>query len=138
MRLLANLLTEEEIGVEFRDKYAFYYKDIMRKIVFLLKDNDIKVQQERVSCGLSWLANLTFYDKAGGGGVGVQDLELVQCKGDAVCMLNNYIMQIEDEEICCEGLRVLANLSRSKVFLYSHIHICLQLIDLIIILNNYI
>ena len=29
-------------------------------------------------------------------------------------MLSNFVVQAENEEVCCEGLRVLSNLSRSK------------------------
>ncbi len=59
---------------------------------------------------LSCLSNLLFYDKEIL--MGNQEHRLI--KTQLVNVLVDFVVQIDNEEICCESLRVVANLTRIK------------------------
>lgn len=59
------------------------------------------------------MANALYYDRE----VLMSNLEYKTTKMQLVPLLGNFIVQMENEEICCEGLRVLSNLSRTKEFI---------------------
>jgi len=74
IRLIANLLTVNDIGVDIITK-GLYYKDILKKFKQLLNAKNIsyinrlfkiiyfRTNGELLSCVLSCLANITYYDK---------------------------------------------------------------------------
>ena len=49
----------------------------------------------------------------------MSNLEHKNTKIQIINLLINFIVQTDNEEACCEGLRVLSNLSRSKEFIKS-------------------
>ena len=68
---------------------------------------------------MSLISNIAFYEKQL---LMVNDFELNRCKQDvyplfrkSLNLIPNFIVQIEHEELCLEGLRILANYSRQKV-----------------------
>jgi len=48
-----------------------------------------------------------------------EDFELKTLKTEILFSLSRFIIQKDNEEVCCEALRVLSNLSRDKVTLNS-------------------
>ena len=66
--------------------------------------------QELIFCGLSLLANITFYDKT----AITTDFEFKNVQLELVNTVTDFSIQTKSEEICCEALRVVANLSRHK------------------------
>lgn len=65
VRLIANLLTVEEIGQDIINVKANYYKDMIMKIKLILKKNQeaSELNQELITCCLSCLSNAIFYEK---------------------------------------------------------------------------
>ncbi|KRX07299.1 Armadillo-type fold [Pseudocohnilembus persalinus] len=111
IRLIANLLTVEDIGQDLIKNKNMYYKDLIKKLKQLIHGKDIQLHQELIVCSLSCLANLTFYEKQP---LPTTDFEFKNSKLELIVSLGNYIMQIDNEDICCEALRVISNLSRHK------------------------
>lgn len=64
-----------------------------------------------INCVLSCLANVSYYEKQA---TLTSDFEHKNLKSELVLIISNFIMQSDSEDICCEALRVLSNLSRSK------------------------
>lgn len=56
------------------------------------------------------MSNLTFYEKR----IIIGDFEFKNVKLELINLLGHFIIQNEDQEICCDGLRLLSNLSRQK------------------------
>ncbi|CAD8090520.1 unnamed protein product [Paramecium primaurelia] len=111
IRLIANILTIEQIGLDILKNYSNEYRILISKLLKLLQKNTIITkQQEIISCTLSCLSNLTFYEKQ----TFLNDFEYKNIKYELITTLGHFIIQNEDQEICCDGLRVLSNLSRQK------------------------
>jgi hypothetical protein len=64
------------------------------------------------------LTNILYYDKE----MLMGNQEHRATKIQLVSVLVDFVVQIDNEEICCESLRVIANLTRIKEF-------CLAVID---------
>ncbi len=47
-----------------------------------------------------------------------EDFELTTLKTEILFSLSRFIIQKDNEEVCCEALRVLSNLSCDKVILF--------------------
>lgn len=58
------MLTVEEIGVDLLANKKPIYRDLVKKVRNLIHDKNIEQHQELIFCGLSLLANITFYDKS--------------------------------------------------------------------------
>ena len=87
---------------------------------------------ELVTCCLSWLANLIYYEKQA---MIVKDPEICKLQAEILTILPNHIIQAQNTEICNEALRVLANLSRNKALLKNIKK--LSLIDGVLLLLNH-
>lgn len=113
IRLLANLFTVNEIGQDIYVNRAAHFKDLVRKLKELLeKKCSLAQHADLIVCSLSCMANALYYDRE----VLLSNLEYKTTKAQLVPLLGNFVVQAENEEICCEGLRVLSNLSRMKEF----------------------
>ena len=111
IRLLANLFTVNERGQDIYLNRGVHFKDLMKKLKDLLeKKCSIAQHADLIVCSLSCMANALFYDRE----VLMSNLDYRTTKSQLVPLLGNFIVQVENEEICCEGLRVLSNLSRTK------------------------
>ena len=88
------------------------FKDMIKKMRVLIndKENDADGNQELIFCTLSCLANATFYEKQGI----KNDIEYKKTKFELVKTVAFFAMQTKFEDICCEALRVISNLSRDK------------------------
>ncbi|KAL4489170.1 hypothetical protein ABPG73_005657 [Tetrahymena malaccensis] len=131
LRLIANLMTVQEIGTHLITKKGVYYHDLIKKCKLILqKYKDINEKNsEIINCVLSCLANVTFYDKQA---ALTNDFEQKNIKSELVIQIGSYIMQNDSEDICCEALRVLSNLSRSKDLIKQIIKF--KLLDAVILL----
>ena len=110
MRMLANFMTIPQIGQDFFSKKEIYFKDVLKKVKFILENK--KDQHELVLCALSLLSNLCYFEKT------VQisnnnDLELRTLKTSVLESITDFVIQTKNGEIQIEALRVLANLSRN-------------------------
>ncbi|KAM3134604.1 hypothetical protein pb186bvf_013246 [Paramecium bursaria] len=111
IRLIANLLTVEQIGLDLMQNNLPIYKTLISKLLKLLqKFSQIQQNAELISCTLCCLCNATFYEKQSL----LNDFEFKNSKLELIPQLGHFIIQNEDQEICCDGLRVLSNLSRQK------------------------
>lgn len=71
--------------------------------------------QELITCCLSCLSNSIYYEKQKSGiSTQTADFEFKNAKLELIAHISGYIMQPNYEEMCCEALRVLSNLSRQK------------------------
>lgn len=61
---------------------------------------------------MSCLTNVLFYDRE----LLMSNPEYKQVKVQLVNVLVDFVVQIDNEEICCEALRVVSNISRMKDF----------------------
>ena len=61
---------------------------------------------------MSCLTNVLFYDKE----VLLSSLEHKNVKTQIINIIVNFIVQIDNEEICCESLRVISNITRMKEY----------------------
>lgn len=62
---------------------------------------------------LSCLTNTLYYDRE----MLLASLEYKTVKKELIDLLVDFVVQIEYEEVCCESLRVVSNLTRMKQFI---------------------
>jgi hypothetical protein len=114
IRLIANLFTVNEIGQDIYVNRGIHFKDLIRKLKELLEKKCNLVQHaDLIVCNLSCMANALFYDRE----VLMSNMDYKTTKSQLVPLLGNFIVQVDNEEVCCEGLRVLSNLSRMKEYI---------------------
>ena len=75
-------------------------------------ERNFYLTKELIATILSCLSNMLFYDKE----VLLAKQEHKAIKVQLVNVLVDYVTQIDNEEVCCEALRVAANLTRMKEF----------------------
>ena len=113
MRMMANLLTIEQIGLDFTQKKEIYYKDILKKTKFILENVKIATHSELIISSLCLLSNLSFYEK-NNQLLQMNNLELKKLKNDIIGCMLDFMVQADNSEVQIESLRILANFSRSK------------------------
>ena len=63
IRLIANLLTVENIGYDIITNKSNIYKELIKRLVILLTNKEIAKESELIYCCLSCLANSTYFEK---------------------------------------------------------------------------
>jgi hypothetical protein len=64
IRLIANLVTVDEIGNDLLQTKSVYFKDLLKKLRHIIGNKSIEKDSEMIQCSLSCLANLLFFDKS--------------------------------------------------------------------------
>jgi hypothetical protein len=120
IRLIANIFTVNEIGRDIYMNDSGSYRELMKKLKGLLeKKSNIEKSsvlfsliKELIACILSCMTNVLFYDRE----LLMSNPEYKTIKCQLVAILVDFVVQIDNEEICCEALRVVSNVSRMKEF----------------------
>lgn len=66
-----------------------------------------------IACVLSCLTNTLYYDRE----MLLASNEYRTVKKELIETLVDFVVQIDNEEVCCESLRVVSNLTRMKQFI---------------------
>jgi len=110
VRLMANLFTLDKIGIDFVTKNGPQYKLLLQYLCAKLKEKEAESNTEFMISSLSFIANIMFFENQI---LKQEDFSLTTLKTEILFTLNRFIIQ-NNEEVCCEALRVLSNLSRDK------------------------
>lgn len=73
----------------------------------------MSLTQEMIACVLSCLTNTLYYDRE----MLLASNEYRTVKKELIETLVDFVVQIDNEEVCCESLRVVSNLTRMKQFI---------------------
>jgi hypothetical protein len=68
-----------------------------------------------IQCAISALTNMMYYDKPIATTAPLAT-ELKLLKTDILGTITDYVVQIQNEEICCDALRLVSNIARHKDF----------------------
>lgn len=112
IRLMGNIFTVEQAAICFiKDRFT-QYKSLLKKLKYFMTENEVQNNSELLISVLNCISNILFYDKPN---TTQNDFELANIKQDLASVVYYIMLQPKDEDILTEGLRVISNLSRSKV-----------------------
>jgi len=111
IRLLANLLVQEEIGLDLIANKQSQFRLMLGTLMELLVKTEGGTSKQITVCILQCFSNLTFYNKLQ---IAKEDFAYREILCKLTSLVSAFVMQANSEEICSSALRVVANLSRHK------------------------
>lgn len=110
LRVFANFFVSETVAMDFIKNHSGSYKDMLRQLRFFVNQAN-KDNQTLMMSLFGFLTNVFFYEN---NTIGYNDFELSKLKLDLVSIICYLVATPLPEPLLTEGLRTIANLSRSK------------------------